>query len=65
MLKVSYDSGYEELMASSRIKCKKNDYLKMYCMNGDLTGLKVKRKSHRKILTIPSQKQVLPPVSAE
>lgn len=30
-------------------------------MNGDLTGLKVKRKSCRKILIIPSQQQVLPP----
>lgn len=29
-------------------------------MNGDLTGLKVKRKSCRKILIIPSQQQVLP-----
>lgn len=31
-------------------------------MNGDLTGLKVKRKSCRKILIIPSQQQVLPPL---
>lgn len=30
-------------------------------MNGDLTGLKVKRKSCRKILIIPNQQQVLPP----